>query len=289
MNKRNYLFIILLAFSLASLRLPAQGTAKNDLLLSAGYYNSNNQLQYLAAHAKTKINGKFQMVPGIPVSFYINNDSSAANLLGKATTNEKGNAILFIPAAAKEQWNKSSKQNFVVVSKATALYDENKTTVPVTKAKLLIDTTDGRKITVTAMELNDTGWVPVKGVELKMAVKRLGADLNVNETPTYTTDSTGTVSADYKRDSLPGDAKGMLTLVARVEDNDTYGNLTAERIVPWGSVYPYLNEFDKRTLFARRGRSPIWLQLFAYSIIVAVWGIIIYLVFQIKKIKMLGV
>jgi len=33
-------------------------------------------------------------------------------------------------------------------------------------------------------------------------------------------DSTGMASAGFKRDSIPGDEKGNLILVARVEDND---------------------------------------------------------------------
>jgi hypothetical protein len=139
------------------------------------------------------------------------------------------------------------------------------------------------------MELKDTVWTPVKAIDVKIAVKRLDADLNVAETPTYETDSLGVASADFKRDSLPGDSKGNLTLIAKVEDNDVYGNLSSEKIVPWGKSIKYYTEFDKRTLFARRGKSPLWLELLAYSIVIAVWGVLIYLFGQIKKLKQLGV
>jgi len=109
----------------------------------------------------------------------------------------------------------------------------------------------------------------------------------VSETQTYTTDSTGAISADFKRDSLPG-INGNLTLIAKVEDNDTYGNLTVETQVPWGNRLEYISRFDRRTLFARRGHSPIWLELLAYSIIVVVWLILVYLLGQLRKIKRLG-
>ncbi len=288
MKKHNHLFTATILFCLISIASMAQTAAKNDLLLSVGYFNTNNQTHYLAAKAKTKIDGKFQMVAGISVSFYITNDSSSANLLGKAVTDGKGNAYLLIPPAAKTEWEKSAKQIFVAVTAASKLYDESKANVSFTKAKLKIDTAADRKITVTALELKDAAWVPVKGVELKVAIKRLGGDLGVSETQTYTTDSTGTVSAEFKRDSLAGDAKGNLVLIAKVEDNDTYGNLSAEQTVPWGNKAEYLSAYDKRTLFARRGHSPIWLELMAYSIIVAVWGVLIYLIGQMRKIKALG-
>ena len=288
MKKHNYLFPATLLFCLISIVSVAQTAAKNDLLLSLGYFNTNNQTQYLSAKAKTKIDGKFQMVPGINLSFYITNDSSKANLLGTAVTDARGNAYLLIPPAAQAEWKKSVKQSFVAVSTASKLYDESKANVQVTKAKLKIDTAADKKINVIALELKDTTWVPVKGVELKVAVKRMGGDLNVSETQTYTTDSTGTISAEYKRDSLAGDAKGNLVLIAKVEDNDTYGNLSVEQTVPWGNKTEYVSAYDKRTLFARRGHSPIWLELMAYSIVVAVWGVLIYLIGQIRKIKALG-
>ena len=288
MKKHSYLSIVVVLLNFIGFSVLAQSTTKNDLQLSVGYYNSNNKLQYLVAHTKCKIDGKFQLVPNVEISFYISNDSSASNLLGKATTNEKGEAVLMIPPSAKSEWVKSSKQNFEVVSKASALYDETKANTPVSKAKLKIETSDDKKITVTVLEQKDTAWTIVKGVELKVAIKRLDGDLNVNETQTFTTDSTGTISADFKRDSLPGDLQGNLTLIAKVEDNDTYGNLTVEKVVPWGSKFEHVSSFDRRTLFARRGHSPIWLELLAYSIILAVWIILIHLIGQIRKIIKLG-
>ncbi len=55
------------------------------------------------------------------------------------------------------------------------------------------------------MEQKGSGWSPVKGVDMKIAVKRLGGDLNVDETPVFTTDSLGVASTDFKLVNLPGD------------------------------------------------------------------------------------
>jgi len=287
MKKHNYITIALLLFSCISIASYAQD-AKNDLLLSLSYFNNNNQTQYLTAHTKTKIDGKFQLVAGIPLSFYIGSESPS-NLLGKAVSNDKGEATILIPAAAKEEWNKTSKPSFIVVSAASKLYDGTKANTDIVKAKIKIDTAADKKIVATLMELKDTVWAPVKGVDVKIAVERFDGDLNVSETQTYTTDSTGMASADFKRDTLAGDSKGNLILVAKVEDNDIYGNLSSEKTVPWGVATNFISQYDRRTLFARRGHSPIWLEMLAYSIIVGVWGVLIYLILQIKKLKSLGV
>ena len=86
------------------------------------------------------------------------------------------------------------------------------------------------------------------------------------------------------------DMYGNLILVARVEDNDQYGNLLVEKTVFCGVAIKQGKNFsDQRTLWSTRFKTPFWLLFVAYSIVIGVWGTIIYLVFQIVKIKKLGI
>jgi hypothetical protein len=64
-------------------------------------------------------------------------------------------------------------------------------------------------------------------------ISRQASILSAGDEETYTTDSTGTVSAEFKKDSLPGDKQGNIVLAAKVEDNDQYGNLLVEKTVRW--------------------------------------------------------
>jgi hypothetical protein len=280
------LFFILLVV-LPELLL-AQAVEKNTLSLTLKYYNDNNITHHLLVQAKSKMDGKFQKIAHIPVQFYITNDTEKKNLIGSGVTNEKGEYVVVIPAAAKEEWLKSPHQNFVVVGEATPKFDEGRAELAITKAKLKIDTTQGKMITAQFMALVDTTWTSISAVDVVIGVKRLGGILNANETLTYATDSSGRVTAEFKRDSIPGDANGNIILVASVMDHDVYGNLSAELTAPWGAKTIYTTNFDHRSLFARRGHSPIWLELLAYGIVAAVWAVIIYLLFQIRNIKKLG-
>lgn len=263
-----------------------QGT-KSDLSLNLSYFNKNERLQYLQATAKAKIEGKFQPVAGINLQFYIT-DEQDSNSLGKATTNEKGIATIFIPPSAKSEWMKSETTQFLAKSETTAEYDSTKATAEVTKSKIRIDTGADKKIMATLLSLKNGSWVPVSGVDMVLAVKRLNADLLVDQNPTHTTDSLGVASTDYSLIDLPGDSVGNVILIAKLEDNDLYGNLTSERSVPWGVPASYISNYDKRSLSARQGRSPLSLVFIAYSIALAVWGVIFYLLFQIRKLKKLG-
>ena len=263
-------------------------TGKKNLLLTVGYFNDNNHLQYLKANAKTKVNGRFRPVSEVGLRFYIGADS-AVDFLGRGRTDDKGEAVVFIPATARARWVASVRQSFVVVSEPADSFDAAKGNTDIIKARLRLDTVAGRGVVAHVEEQTDSSWRPVKGVDVKIAVRRLDGSLNIGDAPAYTTDSLGVASAAYKLDStFPGDAAGNIVLVASVQDNDSYGNLSVERVVRWGVATRYISGFDRRTLFARRGRSPLWLEWMAYSIIVVVWGILVYLFIQIGKLKRLG-
>jgi hypothetical protein len=71
---------------------------------------------------------------------------------------------------------------------------KQKARVKVTKAKIEIDTSrtdETKNVTVSVKELQNGDWVPAKGVELKIAVKRSLGNLPIGDEETYTTDSTG--------------------------------------------------------------------------------------------------
>ncbi|MHB8207899.1 hypothetical protein [Mucilaginibacter sp.] len=264
----------------------SQSSDKADLNITINYYVNNNTLPYLLVAVKSKVNGKFQPVNNITLKLFLDKDS-IGTFINKVTTNNQGIAMSDIPSTVKKEWATTSKHTFLARFDGNSAYASAKADITVARAKLLIDTSE-RSITASVLEMKDTAWVPVKGVDVILAVRRLGGDLLINETPTFTTDSTGKASGDFKRDSIPGDAKGNIIIVAKVVDNDTYGNLVIEKTVPWGNKFVYVSTFNKRTLFATRDKAPIWLLFIVYSIVIAVWGILIYLVFNIFKIKKLG-
>ena len=285
---KNVFKIIVLIAVLTPHFLMAQAVEKNTLVLGLKYYNDNNTAQHLVVSAKSKIDGKFQKIGNIAVKVFITNDSNKNNFIGAGITLERGEFILFIPPSAKTEWIKSATQNFIAISAANKLYDEARAETTITKAKIKIDTADGKIVLAKLFIQVDTSWQPMTGVEMLLAVKRLDGNLNISETATYTSDSAGAITGEFKRDSLPGDQKGNLVLVANIIDNDVYGNVEAETTVPWGKPLVYTTNYNHRSLFARRGHSPIWLELLAYGIILLVWAVIIYLGFQIRKIIQLG-
>jgi hypothetical protein len=277
---------LLVMFLLSGFVAFSQTAEKGDLSIGVNYYITNNRVPYLVVKVKTKVDGRFKNVGDIPLKLYLDKDSTGT-FIAKVITNERGEASAMIPSSVKKEWNTQSKHTFLASFDGDKKYSSAKGDLTVSRAKILIDAAD-KKVTATVLELKDTTWTPVKGVDVILAVRRLASDLNINETPTFTTDSTGKVSGDFKRDSIPGDAKGNITLVAKVVDNDQYGNLVIEKSVPWGAKFTPVNTFNNRTLFATRDKAPIWLLFIVYSIVIGVWGILIVLVFNLLRIKKMG-
>jgi hypothetical protein len=286
--KSYYPLLLFLLIQLpAGIPVLAQDSTRKDLLVDLGYHNLNNRAAYLSIHAKTKVEGKFRPVKGARVRVYLDKDS-AGLLAGDLTTDAKGEANAPLPPSLKDPWNRLATQTFIAVAEGDKEYNPARAEASVTKAHLQIDTTAGRGIVVSILELKNGAWTPVKGVEIKVGIRRSGSDLPAGDKESYTTDSTGKIEADFKRDGLPGDRTGLLTLVAKVEDNDTYGNLRVERSEPWGAVLKLTDNFNDRSLWAARFKTPFWLLFMEYFIFFSVWSVILYLISMLIKIKKAG-
>jgi hypothetical protein len=252
---------------------------------------SDNKMVYLMVNTSTKVERKFNPVGNTVVNLYLDSINEN-NLIAKLKTDEAGKGKAFLPPALKSSWESSPSHKFIAIAEAGKDFDETEGKCSITKTKISIDTTsdeESRSIMVTVMALNGSEWVPAKDVEIKVGISRMGGILSAGEDPTYTTDSSGSVTVVFNKDSLPGDKKGNIILAAKVEDNDDYGNLLVKETVPWGAAFtPDNNFFNQRTLWSTRNRTPPWLLLMAYSIALGVWGTIIYLVFQFFKIRKMG-
>jgi hypothetical protein len=264
---------------------------KPELMLSLRHFTENNSVQYLKVQAQLKANNKLQALKDVAIQVYLDT-TDATHLVSSLKTDEKGSAQTVVPASLKDTWASSPAHKFIAVAKATPKDEPTITELEIAKSKMEVDTVnaDGtRSVTAKVFAYSNGVWIPTKGVEVKIGVERLGGSLKIGEEESYTTDSVGEVTVEFKVDSLPaGDAKGNIILIARVEDNEQFGDLAVEKTVPWGKYYQHINTFGQRSLSAARFRAPLWLLFMAYSIVISVWSVIIYLFVQIARMKRMG-
>ncbi|MEO6406248.1 MAG: hypothetical protein ABIY51_02755 [Ferruginibacter sp.] len=288
-----YKIIILLVFSfgITAVKLQAQDSTAPATILALRYFLPANKLPYLEVSTKKKNGRKLEPVKAIPVNVYLG-EVNETNLLGKTITGAEGLGRIIIPPSFKAVWDTTNSLHFLAVSEPVKGEEDMTADITIKKAILVIDTlsVEGvRTVTAILKEKSGSDWIPVKDIEMKLSIKRSLGNLTVGEAETYTADSTGLASAAFIKDSMPADKAGNIVLVASVEDNDDYGNLAVEKHVSWGKpVISTQNNFWHRSLWSTGNRAPFWLLIIALSIIGGVWGVIIYLITQIIKIKKLG-
>lgn len=265
---------------------PKEETVKEMVKLN--YYNDSNSLQYLIIESLLRKGKKTEPQQNKTYQLYLDGISSD-QLIAQVATDKGGKAKSFLPPALRSLWEAKPQHIFILTEPGK---EEAVTELEVAKAKISIDTVNEegtRGITVQVMKYENSEWIPAPEVELKVGIQRLGGILSAGEAETYTTDSSGAVTVTLNKDNLPGNEKGDIILVAKAEDNDQFGNLLISKTVPWGvAVKPNDNFFHQRSLWATKFHTPLWLLFMAYSIVLGVWGTIVYLVFQIIKIKKLG-
>ena len=289
-NKSGLIFITLLLAGIICNAQDSTGSEKKELQLNVSYYQPQNNVPYLLVTTKTKVERRFIGVKDLKVNVYLN-DETDSNLIQSFQSNATGEERVYIPISFKEVWKAASSFTFIAVAAANKEFDETKGQAQITKAKIEIDTSrtaETKSVIVNVNQLQNGEWVPAKEVELKIAVKRSLGNLPIGDEETYTTDSTGSVTAEFKRDSLLGNATGNFILIARTEDNENFGNLFVEKNVNWGVPPIINNSFDQRSLWATRNKTPVWLLGLAGSIIAGVWGTLIYLILQLLKIRKMG-
>jgi hypothetical protein len=287
----NHRILLLLTAFITSSAAHTQDSIAKQPLLDVTYFSYNNNIPYVQVTARLKQGRKFDPVKGVTLKVYLDSISLSSLMTDKAVTDETGKADAAFPPSLQKEWNASANHKFIAEASGVKEFEGVKAEIEITKARLLIDTATGsetKNITATFVALEGGNWTPVKDVDVRIMIKRLGGNLTVGDEATYTTDSSGTVTAEFKRDSIPGDVNGNIVLIAKVEDNDSYGNLSIEKTAKWGKPLTYYSTFNERSLFATRNKAPIWLLFMAYFIIGIVWGTLTYLVFQIFKIKKLG-
>jgi len=111
-------------------------------------------------------------------------------------------------------------------------------------------------------------------------VARLFKPLNIGK-PYYKTDEEGAILAPIEN-GIPG-VDGYLTIQVVLNDSDNYGTVTALTKAKIGVPIVEESTFDKRTMWSPRNKTPLFLLILPNIFIIAIWGIIFYLISNLFK------
>lgn len=265
------------------------GTARAEASIELKYTEANNKTKILEAAVKTKTGGSWKGVEGVEVHFY-RNEAVPEKLLGKAASNKKGVATLILPEGEEKYASPAHEYTYVAAIENSDRAEDSQEEITVAESDFDMTLEEEDSVRQVHISLTETGpdgrKIPVKDVEVSLFVKRLFGLLPISDDP-ETTDENGEAVADFPTD-LPGDTAGNLIIVAKVEDHDRFGNLEFSRKINWGKPLVIDPERDKRQLWSSRANAPLYLIVIVNSMLIGIWGVIFYILFQAYKISRLG-
>lgn len=235
----------------------------------------------LKAAMQAKVKGTFYKLPLLKVTFLQVTDT-AEKEIGFVITDRAGKAV-FTTKADALQTDKEGKLHFKAVFAGNKSMEAAEGELTIKRARLEITPVKEDSLLTIQAKLVDlaTGTeTPVPEATIGIFVKRMFYPLKVGE---GATDENGEVAVEVPN-NLPGDAQGNLTLIGRLDENETYGNLEASVVQKWGVAVSNKSQELPRALWS--SHPPLWMLITFIILMTAVWGhyaIIIYELFRLRK------
>ena len=123
-----------------------------------------------------------------------------------------------------------------------------------------------------------------RNVEVLLFVKRLYSQMQIGDA--VSTDENGMATFEFPN-NIPADSDGKLIVIAKIEDNEIYANTEISQSTNWGIPRTTISG-SERSLSGSRENAPIYFIVVANSVILLIWGTLIYVILQIFKIRKLA-
>ena len=234
----------------------------------------------LKSTVQAKIGGTLTKLAGLKIEFTIGADSTAKKL-GETITDSRGVAI-FTCKPDQLTTDKEGKLNFKASFAGKDSIESAEELVSVKRARLEITPSKEDSLLTVKVKLIDLSAgaeTAVPETDLGVFVKRLFSSLKLGEGKT---DESGEASIEIPN-NLPGDAKGNITLLAKLDEHEVYGNLEAAVTQSWG--IPVSDELKELPRALWSSHPPIWMLVTFIVLMTAVWGHYIVIIFELFRLR----
>ncbi len=232
----------------------------------------------LRAVLKTKIKGSFVKLPLLKVKFLQVVDTATKDL-GFVITDQMGKAVIKYKVEPKTA-DKDGKLHFKAVFAGNKSMEAAEEELTVKRARLEITAAKEDSVLNAKIKLVDLGAdSAIKGTVVGIYVKRSFSPLKIGE---GTTDENGEATVEIPN-NLPGDANGNITLLAKIDENETFGNLEASVVQKWGIPVSDKIEDQPRALWS--SHPPLWMLITFFVLMGIVWGHYIVIVVQLFRLR----
>ncbi len=260
----------------------AQDDSKIQTVLKLEYFHADS-VQKLIATLRAKVDGRYRPLADMEINFNFSQDSKETSM-GNSLTNERGNVTLSIPDNIISTGGDKGIYTFNASFSGKDNYDKASahTSMKPLRLEMSFFQKDQEKmVSLKAFENGkDNQWVPVENLDIQFYVPRTFSLLKVGQASI----TNGLASLAFPT-SIPGNQLGYLTIVAKVEENNIYGNVEASGTINWGKPLPPL-KIIKRGLGDTN--APLWMVYTLIVLLSLVWFHYMYVIFTVFRIRHLG-
>lgn len=269
---------ILITVGFGSHDLHAQ-TKKNKPRVNADYVKVIDGESYLNIKSSARIDRKTVAVSHIDLTILQELDNEEIEI-GKTTTNASGTAKFIIRDFQDLKPDSLGVYHLTVFFAGNESFKKSSRDVSFRNADINVEWTVKDSTNYVQAKLIDTQLDSVVSeMPIIVQVDRLFRPLKIGEA---TTDENGEIEVRVE-DGIPG-IEGNLDFEVVLSESDDYGTVIAKLSAPIGTVIVEESTFDQRTMWSPRGKTPIFLLALTYSFVFIVWGIFIYLFFNLVRI-----
>lgn len=259
----------------------AQGSKKERVRISVNYINIIDGDDLLNIKTTARINKETVFVSGIELEV-LTEEEESERILGTTNTNMNGEARFVIKDTDNLKPDSTHTFNLQLRFKGNDTFRKASKSITFKKATISTELVSKDSLNYVSATLSDVGTDSViTGESMSVYVNRLFRPLRIGEEFNITDDN-GTIFVNIDSD-IPG-IDGILDIQVVLEEHDEYGTVKAQFQAPVGVPVVEETTFFKRTMWSSRDKTPLFLLIFPNLLILAMWGIIVYLFINLFKI-----
>jgi hypothetical protein len=292
MKIKAYTLTILLMALLTGRAFPAGAQEKTDSVteltpaLTLNYLCLSNDSVLLTANISVRRESGIFNLENAEIEFSAKSGDNTVSL-GKAKASSFGDAILKAPVNCGLTRSKDGMVQFMASFAGKGKYLPVTASFSAKPAKLVValNTEDSvRYINVSAFQTEPNGeQKPLAKEKVTVYIPRLYSLLKIGE---VSLDENGTGKIEYPG-NLIGDSTGVIKIIARIEESETFGNVQGFSSADWG-IPKHLVTPEKFTRELWTPIAPVWMIITLIIMLAGVWAHYIFAVIQLVKIKRLS-
>jgi hypothetical protein len=271
--------LLLSLLLLSSVQASAQEKTMIKPYIQLQYLKNTDDRRILQTTLTYSLNRMELPLPGMEISFF---EGAGKGLITKIITDTKGIARLELGSDIKLTTDNTGMWTFGSEYKGNDSIEAASSELSVKDVKLLmtLNEVDSIKtISVSAFTGGNGKDKPVAGEVVKIYVPRMFSLLPLGE---ITLDESGGGTLEFPKD-LPGNKEGNLTIIAKFEENEKFGNVEKRSEIKWGTPTDYSVPTSHRALWTKT--APRWMIYTLSVLLTGVWGHYMFAIISLIRIR----